>query len=753
MLKRFLTSFNEFKKNRAVFVVVSSLLIASFSLFLSLGIYLLDSLFTRSPLDAFNNEILSLAYQAIRDIQPAKQNVPIEDIVVVEMDDLSIEKLGRINQWPRAFDANVISYIASGKPRSINLDLIYSESDSLPSYYSDILAARNVTDGEEILGKLSTDDLLGEAVTNAGCVITPFFDDQNEEFADLSKEERGLLPRIVISSQASKNLNKLINPVLPIPALSNSASAIGTITVLTDYDGAVRNYTLLQSLPKVKNEKSDSVWVAANLSVLTAANFFKVSYNKISYDGSSLRIGDSLQVPTNVTGQMVLNFTDLERDIKKISFYKVLDKKMPAEFFENKIVFVGVSASGVSDLKTTPIDSKTPGVYIHVAAFLNLVNNNFITEETTSDILIFVLIGNVLLGLLFMRLRPLQGIFSLVLLLVGFSSLFIYLIFPTFLIVFPMNLVIINFAVVYMVTLVYRYLTEEKQKNKLKKAFSSYVSAEVVEMISNSSNSVELDGEKKELTVLFSDIRNFTSYSEKAPPQTVVRFLNSYLSNMTEVVFKFGGTIDKFMGDGIMVVYCAPIWNKDHAEKACRSALDMIFQLESINKDHKYEKEDPIAIGVGINTGEMTIGNIGSAKKFDYTVIGDSVNLGARLESLNKIFGTSILVSEYTKAKVPEGIFLFREIGKVQVKGKENQVTIYELIDYKINEAKYFRFLSSYNSGLKEYKNKQFASAIKSFQAAGEYRLEDQTINIYLDLCEKCSRDVNNYTETVYSYN
>jgi adenylate cyclase len=232
--------------------------------------------------------------------------------------------------------------------------------------------------------------------------------------------------------------------------------------------------------------------------------------------------------------------------------------------------------------------------------------------------------------------------------------------------------------------IVYRILTEEKEKKAIQGMFSNYVSKRVVEELLKHPEKLELGGEDKEITVLFSDIRGFTTLSENLTPQELVAHLNEYLSAMTDIIFKYEGTLDKYVGDEIMAFWNAPIEQEDHAVLACKSALEMMDVLHSLNKSWPENKK--LNIGIGLNTGTMTVGNMGSKSRMDYTLMGDSVNLGARLEGTNKIYGTNIIISEFTYEKVKDS-FTCRELDNIRVKGKLKPVKIYEIMDVAVETA------------------------------------------------------------------
>jgi len=254
---------------------------------------------------------------------------------------------------------------------------------------------------------------------------------------------------------------------------------------------------------------------------------------------------------------------------------------------------------------------------------------------------------------------------------------------------------------------------QEKQSRFIEGAFSSYLSPVLLKKLMQEPERLALGGEKKELTIFFSDIRSFTSISETMDPQRLTKFLNRYFTPMSDIVLKHQGMIDKYIGDAVMAFYNAPLDVKEHADEACRSAVEMIDELEELNKTFKKEGLPEIAIGIGINTAEVVVGNMGSAKRFNYTVIGDGVNLASRVEGLNKVYGTHILITEFTKACIGDE-FLTRELERVKVKGKEEEVMLYELLkDTPANRE----LCQKYDIAMRLYKEGKVHEAVQDLEA------------------------------------
>jgi adenylate cyclase len=293
---------------------------------------------------------------------------------------------------------------------------------------------------------------------------------------------------------------------------------------------------------------------------------------------------------------------------------------------------------------------------------------------------------------------------------------------------------------IYLGITVYRYITEEREKKKIRGAFQYYLTASVINEMLKDPSKLKLGGDKKDLTVLFSDIRGFTTISEKLTPEDLVHLLNEYLTEMTNLVFKYDGLLDKYMGDAIMAVFGAPLDQPDHALRACRTALGMMDELKKLQEKWADEGRPVFDIGIGINSGDMVVGNMGSDMRFDYTVMGDMVNLGSRLEGINKEYGTNIVISEYTYAVVKDALFC-RELDSVRVKGKKLPVKIYELLGEKKDAEKWEKAVSLFEEGLSKYKQALWDEAIAAFRKVLEVRQDDAPAKLYIDRCEELKKN------------
>jgi adenylate cyclase len=338
------------------------------------------------------------------------------------------------------------------------------------------------------------------------------------------------------------------------------------------------------------------------------------------------------------------------------------------------------------------------------------------------------------MGIAIPRFKAVQGMFLSLFIIAAFviGNTLIFSQFNIWLnVIYP----VLTMMTIYLGITIYRYVTEEREKKKIRGAFQYYLTASVINEMLKDPTKLKLGGDKKDLSVLFSDIRGFTTISEKMTPEELVHLLNEYLTAMTNVVFHHDGLLDKYMGDAIMAVFGAPLDQPDHALRACRTALDMMGELKKLQIKWSEEGRPVLDIGIGINTGDMVVGNMGSEMRFDYTVMGDSVNLGSRLEGINKEYGTNIIISEYTYDAVKDNLFC-RELDAVKVKGKKLPVRIYELLGERTDGEKWSKYVVPFEEGLAKYKQGLWDEAIVCFMKALEARPTDAASHLYIERCQ-----------------
>ncbi len=605
---------------------------------------------------------------------------PDPNVVVVAIDHKSIKEIGRW-PWSRQVTGTLIENISSYYGAKVTaLDIVFSEP-------------QNDT----------ADRALADSIKRSGNVVAGYF--FRAEQVELSPEQRLLL------ENSSLKLVKLADGVENVPigeypgvdlniaSVGSAAIGCGFFNVSPDADGLYRRSLHLLTY-------DGSIYPSLSVKALRHYLDAEIMLDVKSWGVDSLQIG-ALKIPATEDGSMALNYYGKTGSFTTISAVDLIKRRLPRDLLKGKLVFVGATEVGIYDLRPTPFDATLPGVEIHATVAANALEKRFLRYDGVTqqyEILCIVLLPLILGILLAFAPGTFAGLGIMALLTALFSG-FNYLMFThafhDMTLIYPLAGILIT----YLGSEAWRNLVVERHGRQLKKAFSSYVSPDLVRQIEKNPDKLVLGGEQRNISILFSDIRGFTTFSEKLAPTELVKLLNEYLSPMTRIVLEERGTLDKFIGDAVMALYNAPLDVPDHAERACATAVRMMAKMKELNDTFSANGMQAIEIGIGINTGLAVVGNMGADIRFDYTAIGDSVNLASRLEGLNKYYGSRILVSEDTHKQVANGNFRFREIDRVRVKGKSQPVVMYELMvaDYEI--------LPRFEEGLQLYRNRQFAVA------------------------------------------
>jgi adenylate cyclase len=402
------------------------------------------------------------------------------------------------------------------------------------------------------------------------------------------------------------------------------------------------------------------------------------------YGGSNIRFGEQF-IPTDLSNRILINYYGAEGSFPYVSAADLLSGRVKAELLAGKVVLIGTSALATYDQKVSPFSADMPGVEKNATVVENILANRFMSKSPGVIELAVILITAILLTILLPRLSARSGV------IVGFALMAAYLVAAEITclegvwlsLIYPLG----NMTIILTAQTVSKLLFEEKQSRQIRAMFSSYVTERLVNEMIRNPDMAQLGGQKRDITVLFSDVVGFTTYSENHQPEEVVAILNEYLGAMTDVVLKWEGILDKFIGDAIVVFWGAPMKQDDHAERGVRCALEMQERLDQLRQKWEAEGRTPLASGIGLNSGEAIVGNIGAeGKKMDYTVIGDHVNLGARVEGLTRRYNVPILITEYTLDRLRPAIAAgeFRGVSilgreRVIVKGKDTPVGIFSL--------------------------------------------------------------------------
>jgi adenylate cyclase len=432
---------------------------------------------------------------------------------------------------------------------------------------------------------------------------------------------------------------------------------------------------------------------------------------------------------------MMINYQGPVGSYDYVSLGDVVNKHFPAGTFKDKIVLVGATATGIGDLRVTPYGGLDyPGVEIHANVIDNILNQKFLVRQADQVFVDFVVIFmfGIPVGMA-LALVPPKWLWAPLLLLLPF----IFGVYWAFTagwwlnFIMPAGTLIANSLFVSL----NRVLFEEKEKRKVRGAFQQYLSPEVIRRLLENPDMVR--PRKVELSVMFSDIRGFTTISEQLDAQELATLLNGYLTDMTQIVFRNQGTLDKYIGDAVMAFWGAPFEETGHAVKACRAALQMMQRVMELQQRWKSEGKPLLDIGLGINTGIASVGNMGSNLRYGYTAMGDAVNLASRLEGLNKEYGTHIIISEYAYAAARAPDFLFRELDVIRVKGKVQPVTIYELVAFRDGAKDLFELLELWSKARGCYKRRDWRQAQGHFEKILSRWQEDGPSKVFRQRCEE----------------
>ena len=546
-----------------------------------------------------------------------------------------------------------------------------------------------------------------------------------------------------------------------IPEFSQKLKHYAYFNAFQDSDGYIRRTKLISRYGStvVPSLALKTVLVAKNRGVMAVLNQDPNNPNSKRINEltiTDVETGDPVEaIPVDAEARININYAGPQKMFAYISVTELLNNKdtllitqridgqekkfqvNKKEYLKDKIIFIGATAVAIYDLRVTPFAENFPGVETHANIAENIIQKRFFKNIPDEPIymLLFILGFGLLISFGIAKTGATSGSLLGLISLVAIYYVDKYFLFSQGIVisvVFPLLLTV----TIYILLTFYKYLTEERKKRELKGTFQKYVSPAVVNEILSHPEKINLGGKKENMTVMFSDVRGFTTLSEKLDPEVLSTFLNRYLTPMTRLVFKNDGTLDKYIGDAIMAFFGAPISYKDHAKKCCTTALEMLQKLDEINKEFAKEQLPPLDIGIGINTGDMSVGNMGSDIVRSYTVMGDAVNLASRLEGINKNYSTKIIISEFTFAHVKDE-FTVRELDWVRVKGKLLPVKIYELVGVKQVEPRVREALDHFEKGFKEYHNKNFDGALVCFTAVLNKIPDDPPAKLYIERCQE----------------
>jgi adenylate cyclase len=646
---------------------------------------------------------------------------PDPRIIIVDIDQRSQEVLGR---WPfsRTYFAQMLDALREDGAKVAAFDITFSKPDETGAPIRELRKtvldrqkqggrtdARVIADLERLSKEYDGDEQFARAIERFGKVVLGnFFLYSESDLKGVDDKTLDLyanimadfpLPRVSPANPqtGTRDFQHLIqafdDPYGLMPkgtqanievlsqALRKAHGATGFFNEESDPDGVVRHSLLVLPYGRTNNLSEWDLY--GSLDVQAIRLFEGLPDQQMILDFSetgvtALEFGPSRIVHPDAIGRMMIDYQGDVATYPYVSIADVVHRTFSPGTFKGKIVLVGASATGIGDLRSTPFGGiNYPGVEIHANVIDTILNQHFLlrgANQIVVDLLLIFLFG-VPLGLWLALAQPRSMLFGLLLLVpFGFGVWY------AFLHGWWLNFIVSSGTLVANVGFVamYRALVEEKEKRRVRGAFQQYLSPEVIRRLLENPDLVK--PRKTEITVMFSDVRGFTTISEKLDAQELAALLNEYLTEMTQIVFRHNGTLDKYIGDAVMAFWGAPFEDHNHATQGCHAALEMIARLAEMQKKWKAEGRPVLDIGVGLCTGVASVGNMGSNLRYGYTALGDIVNLSSRIEGLNREFATHVLLSDTTYAAVEDPLLVFRELDLIRVKGKLQPVTLYELV-------------------------------------------------------------------------
>lgn len=669
---------------------------------------LMPNLFERFEAETLDSRFLAKVKQQMS----ARRGNVIEDIVILDIDQRSLDKLGLYAKWPRSYHARVIDYLHREGADVIAFDILFMERDENAQHDSALVAS--VKAAGNVVSALAFSDANPEAFLHPMSLAPAQFEAQRYT--------------LKLPPQTPLNIPKEDRFAGKFFELYNHSAQLGFVNFLDAEEDAIRRMPLFLKF-------AGQVYPSFALAVVMQRLDLSSEEIRISPE-REVWLANKARVPVDARGQLLVNYSGGFQSFRYVSYVDALEGRLDAGFFKNKIVLLGTSASGLYDLRVVPFQNNFPGVEIHANMIHSMLQQDFIWQESHVSSLLMLLILAVLTGVIALLLNPWASLSITFSVAVGYIALtFWAFVFRNAWMaeIEPM----LALAVALLFGMVYRYLSEEREKNLIYGMFGNYLSDSLVSAILRKPAMLKLGGERKIATAFFSDIKDFTEISERLTADELVAQLNEYLSAMSDIVLKYGGYLDKYVGDAIVAGFGIPLDWEDHAERACFAALEMQDGLVALRNKWREENRPLLEARIGLNSGAMIAGNIGGQTRSNYTMIGDSVNLASRLEGVNKMYGTNIIISEDT-FELAKNKIIARELDAVRVKGKSRPVRIFELIarrDHGVttNQA---AIIKHFARGLEYYRLQDWRNAILQFRRVLEVKKEDGPAIEFLRRCE-----------------
>jgi adenylate cyclase len=698
----------------------------SFALSLLIIVLMLLHASNNVPLE-FVQKLENFSYDVrLRLLMP---NTMDDRIVIVDIDEKSLLEQGRW-PWPRNKVATLVNQLFDTYHiNTLGFDVVFAEKDDTSGLKNLEQIQLQLKDDaaftsafNNVKPQLDYDQVFADSIKNRKVVLGYFFQTSGDT------HQVGQLPPATLNAETFEqniNFTEASGFGANLAVLQSSALDAGHFNPNFDEDGITRRVSMLI---KYKEQLYNSLSLAVARAYLQNAPMaFHFATSGISTDYSAieyLQLADK-HVPVDDEVATLIPYRGVQNSFKYVSATDVLNNKVRPESLKNKIVLIGTTAAGLLDLRATPVQGNYPGVEIHANIISGILDNSIKQRPDYSyivEILMLLIIG-LILALFLPVLNPLKAtlltiVVIVMVLAINFAS------WQYANLVLPAASSLLMIGLLYLLNMSYGFFIESRGKRQLTGLFGQYVPPALVEEMAKNPEKIDMAGEAREMTVLFSDIRGFTQISEGLDPKQLTQMMNEFLTPMTKIIHEHRGTIDKYMGDAIMAFWGAPMKDEKHAQHALNAALQMNAATKSINEKFAKKGWSAIRMGFGLNTGIMVVGNMGSSFRMAYTVMGDSVNLGSRLEGLTKYYGVDIIVSEFVKAQTPD--MLYRELDLVRVKGKDKPVAIFEPLGLAETLTKEtLDALNVHQEMLQHYRNGDWSLAEKQLKILGQMVTDD----------------------------
>jgi adenylate cyclase len=640
-------------------------------------------------------------------------NLPVR---IVDIDEESLKKVGQW-PWPRTVLAKLVDKLGTDGAAAIGFDIVFPEPDRMsPANAVQYWPRSQVLDAlkPEVAKLPSNDQVFAKAISQAPVVL-----------GFIGSPQRKSLPETKAGFSYAGDDPRLFAPYYPgavtsLKELQDSAQGAGALNWIPDQDQIIRRMPMVMRIgdtlyPSLAGDLLRLAQGASTFIVKSSGASGEKSFGEKS-GIVSMKIGQ-FEVPTSADGQMWMRFTPHSKT-RYLPAWKVLNGEIGQDDIQGRILLIGTSAAGLGDLRATPLEASVPGVELHAQAIEQIVQGTFLQRPdfATPAELLYILVLGLLIALLIYRAGALGGALlstAAIGAVIGLSwyafDALGWLVDP----VYPA----IALAAIYLAGTLFMFLRTERERNRVRNAFSHYMAPALVERLADQPGQLKLGGETRDMTLLFSDVRGFTTISEGLDAQELTRFLNNLFTPLSNIILEEQGTIDKFMGDALMAFWNAPLDDANHPIHACTAALRMMGEMKTLNERWRQEADakgrpfKEVKLGIGLNTGICCVGNLGSETRFDYSVIGDNVNVASRLEGQSKTYNLVTIVGEETTARAPE--FAFLEIDLLKVKGKTAATRIFALLgDHAVKQSQPFIDLTAkHQEFLARYRGKDWDAA------------------------------------------